>query len=76
MVSLPTGRMTAPWPKSEDDIEAARKRDTFGLEEICAREWASNPLIRDEFRELARYVAYRRAEARGLVRILGRGRGT
>ncbi len=48
--------------------------DLFGLEERLGREFAASPALRDEFRTLERYIAYRKAEARGLVRILSKRR--
>ncbi len=45
--------------------------DLFGLEERCKQDWAGSPALRDEFRSLEVYTAYRKAEARGLVRIFG-----
>ena len=49
--------------------------DTFGIEAQARAEWQRSPAIRAEFVELERYIAFRRAEAKGLVRILGRDRG-
>jgi len=46
--------------------------DLYGLEEKCQREFAASPALRDEFAgNLEAYVAYRKAEARGRVRIFG-----
>jgi hypothetical protein len=49
--------------------------DTFGVEQAARREWESSPSIRAEFTQWEAFLAYRRAEARGAVRILGRNRG-
>ena len=55
-----------------DSDPAASSRDTFGIEERCRSEWASSPALRAEFSCLEAYTAFRRAEARGLVRIISR----
>lgn len=49
-------------------------RDTFGLEAQARAEWQRSPAIRAEFVELGRYIAFVKADARGLVRILSRSR--
>ena len=46
--------------------------DLYGIEARCAREFAASPALRNEFAgNLEAYVAYRKAEARGRVRIFG-----
>ena len=47
-------------------------RDTYGIEERCRSEWASSPALRAEFTSLEAYTAFRRAEARGAVKIISR----
>jgi hypothetical protein len=48
--------------------------DTFGIEERCRREWEQSPALRAEFSCLEAYTAFRRAEAKGRVRIISRNR--
>jgi hypothetical protein len=55
--------------------DASGRPDLYGLEARCQREWASSPAIRNEFTCLEAFIAFRKAEARGAARILGRGRG-
>jgi hypothetical protein len=59
--------LRASFPRDEPS-----SRDTYGIEERCRSEWASSPALRAEFSSLEAYTAYRRAEARGLVRIISR----
>lgn len=50
--------------------------DTYGLVQAARRAWESDPKLRVEFGDsFERYLAYAKAEARGAVRIFGRGRG-
>jgi len=46
----------------------------FGIEAQARAEWQKNPAIRAEFVELERYVAFAKADARSLIKILGRNR--
>ena len=39
--------------------------------ERARAEWAANPAVRSEFASEADFVAFRKAEARGLARIFG-----
>jgi hypothetical protein len=59
-------------------VAAARgepaSHDTFGIEERCRREWEQSAALRAEFTCLEAYIAFRRAEAKGLVRIISRPR--
>lgn len=49
--------------------------DSLGLIEAARRNWESDPSLRVEFRgDFARYAAFYRAEAKGLVKILAPGR--
>ena len=49
--------------------------DFYGIEERCKRAWDRDPGLRAEFGgQLERYIAFAKADARGLVRILGRNR--
>ncbi len=52
--------------------KAAGEPDLFQLEERCAKEFAASASLRAEFGTLERYAAFRRAEVKGLVRIIGR----
>ena len=52
--------------------EEPPSRDDLGIEAQARAEWLRSPAIRAEFGELERYVAFAKADARGLVRILSR----
>lgn len=45
-------------------------RDSLGIERAARREWESSPALRQEFSCLEAYTAFRKADARGLVRII------
>lgn len=48
--------------------------DAYATVQAARAEWERSPAIRAEFGELERYLAFKKAEAKGLVRILGRSR--
>jgi hypothetical protein len=50
---------------------AEPSRDLYGIEERTREAWARSPELRAEFGSYECYLAYSRAEAKGLVRILG-----
>ena len=52
--------------------EEPPSRDDLAIEAQARAEWQRSPAIRAEFVELERYVAFAKADARGLVRILSR----
>jgi hypothetical protein len=45
--------------------------DAKTIEQRCTAEWERNQQIRGEFLKLGDYIAYEKATAQGLVRILG-----
>lgn len=50
--------------------------DTFGLEDRCRDAWARSPELRAEFGgEFERFLAFKKAEAKGKAKIIGRSRG-
>ena len=57
---------------SERAAEEPPSRDDLAIEAQARAEWQRSPAIRAEFGELERYVAFAKADARGLVRILSR----
>jgi hypothetical protein len=59
-----TWRRSAAQPSSRDD---------FGIEQAALREWESSPALREEFTSYEAFLAFRKAEARGLIRIISRG---
>lgn len=62
--------LIAEW--GEEERARGTAGDTFGIEERCRGEWARSPELREEFSCLEAYTAFRRAEAKGLVRIISR----
>jgi hypothetical protein len=63
-------RAAATFPARDEPAS----HDTYGIEERCRGEWESSAAIRAEFRTFEVLLAYRKAEAKGLVRIFSRGR--
>jgi hypothetical protein len=56
--------------------QAARSRDATRIEQRARRQWEADPALREEFGgRYESWLAYSKAEAKGLVRILGRSRG-
>jgi hypothetical protein len=47
-------------------------RDTYGIEQAARRAWEQSASLREEFTCLESFIAFRKAEARGAVRILSR----
>ena len=47
-------------------------RDTYGIEHSARRAWEQSPSLREEFTCFEAFLAVRKAEARGAVRIIGR----
>jgi len=60
-------RVAASFPGDEPT-----SRDTYGIEARARSEWERSAAIRAEFTCLEAYTAFRKAEARGLVRIISR----
>ena len=52
--------------------EEPSPHDSLGIERAARAEWERSAAIRAEFTCLEAYVAFRRAEARGLVKIISR----
>lgn len=48
--------------------------DTYGIEARARRQWETDPAFRAEFVEFERFVAFCRADAKGLIRIFAPGR--
>lgn len=52
-------------------LESERRAHTaLPLEAQCEAEWQNSPQVREEFHSYEGYVAYRKAEARGCIKIL------
>ena len=49
-----------------------KPRDAFGAEAQARADWQRSQAIRAEFGELERYIAFVKADAKGLVKIFGR----
>lgn len=57
-------------------VEELSPGDTFGIEARTRDAWARSPELRAEFGDCyERYLAFTKADRKGLIRILGRGRG-
>jgi|GEM_PF-6334545 len=52
------------------------KFEQEAIEEKCLSEWQITPSIRAEFQDRERYIAFKIAEAKGLVRIKTGGQTT
>lgn len=59
----------APAGESEDPPLPS---DTYGTVKAARAEWEQSPAIRAEFTCLEAYMAFKKAEARGAVRIISR----
>jgi hypothetical protein len=46
--------------------------DSYGAVQAARAEWERSPAIRAEFGEFERYAAFKKAEAKGLVKIISR----
>jgi hypothetical protein len=55
-------------------VATADPNDFYGIEERCKRAWAQDPKLRAEFVEIERYIAFVKADQKGLVKIFGRSR--
>lgn len=70
------GRLEFLRQMEEEEEERATappsSRDTYGIEARARGEWERSAAIREEFTSLEAYTAFRKAEARGLVRIISR----
>jgi hypothetical protein len=66
-----TATMNSP---TEDTVSTAQKIDsTMSQEQVAAvakREWETNPQLHREFTGEAQYIAFRKAEAAGRIRVL------
>lgn len=61
--------------RAEEEERGRREpssRDDFGIEQAARRAWEQSPAIRAEFTCLEAYMAFKKAEARGAVRIIGK----
>jgi hypothetical protein len=64
-------------PAATLPAEEPHPGDSLGLIEAARRKWESDPQLRVEFRDsFERYLAFFRANARGLVRIYRGGQVT
>jgi hypothetical protein len=64
-------RAPAPLPAEEP-----HPGDSLGLIDAARRQWQADPQLRVEFGDsFERYLAFFRADKKGLVKIYGRGRG-
>jgi len=55
--------------------EGPHPDDSLGLEQAARREWESSAALRVEFGDsFERYLAFYKADRKGSVKILGRGR--
>ena len=71
MANLQQGASPVIPPINGEDLAAAGKKETGTVEEMAKAAWDKSEDIRDEFRSFGAYLAFRKAEAAGQVKIFG-----
>jgi hypothetical protein len=60
------------WDQEARATAAPPSGDSYAVVQAARDEWERSPAIRAEFGELERYLAFKKAEGKGLVKIISR----